>query len=99
VSPYLALLGTNSVIFRWRMQADGTSSNYGGWNLDSVACFSTTTPLPELITPLGGGYTDGDAIVYISPDEIGAAPGPRLQGVAPLIVPDDARRRTEAPLH
>ena len=98
LAPYLAMVGSDTVIFRWRMQADGSSSNYGGWNIDSIACFSSSTPLPELIVPLGGDYARGEGIVYIPPEELTNLPPVHGQGFSPVVMPEVEDRRTHAPL-
>jgi hypothetical protein len=98
MAPYLALVGSDTVVFMWMMEADGSFSNFGGWNLDSIACFSSTVPLPELRAPLGGDYTGDEAIVYIPPEEVTPVRVPRVQGVVPINVPDSGHRRTEAPV-
>jgi len=98
MAPYLAAVSCDTVVFMWMMEADGSSSDFGGWNLDSIACFSSTVPLPELRAPLGGDYTGDEAIVYIPPDQVSPVQLPGAQGVVPINVPDSGRRRTEATL-
>ena len=98
LAPYLAMVSSDTVVFRWRMEADGSASSYGGWNVDSIACFSSTVPLPEIVTPIGGDYTRGDGIVYIPADEHVTSRPVSVQGISPAMVPEVEDRRTHAPL-
>jgi len=94
LDPDLGAVGSNTVIFRWRMLGDGIY-NYGGWNLDSIRCFSSDTWYPEVTLPLDT-QGEGDAdFVRTAPMEA-RTPAHGEFGVAPVITGD---RREHAPTH
>ncbi len=98
VEPYLGLVGSDEVVFRFRMDADGTSSDFGGWNVDSIKCFSSTVPLPEQMTPLLSGGAGETGIVYISPEEGNASmPAGTDPSYAPAYMDDRRRPSAEVP--
>lgn len=91
LDPYLALVGSNTVIFRWRMAGD-YSITEGGWNMDSIRCFSSDTWFPEVVVPLDTpGEGDADFIRRTTAEE--RIPATGEFNVAPVL--PGGRRETE----
>ncbi len=61
----------NTVVFRWRMYADAATSSYGGWNVDSIKCFSSASYLAPLTAPPLADNGGPEPVLYIDPAEYG----------------------------
>jgi prepilin-type N-terminal cleavage/methylation domain-containing protein len=82
LDPWLGVVGSNTVIFRWRMVGNG-SGFHGGWNQDSIRCFSSNDWYPEVMLPLDTpGRGDADFVRRVPTEAVTPAEGGF--GVAPV---------------
>jgi prepilin-type N-terminal cleavage/methylation domain-containing protein len=90
----------NTVVFRWRMYANSTTSDYGGWNVDSIKCFSSSSFLTQLTTPPAGADDPRNPVVFIDPAVSGYRAPRTAEGpfsCLPVIFEDESATRAAAP--
>lgn len=82
----------NTVVFRWRMWANASLPDYGGWNVDSIKAFSSSVYLPPITAPLNNA--GGSPVVFFAPEEIPEdQTAPTVpEAVLPVRSLDDPRR-------
>ena len=85
--------GTNqTIVFRWRMLADGNSTTHGGWNLDKIQMYTTDVYQDNLFNgsvPVDGQVDYGDLRIVPYTHEPISTQRPRIR---PLYSPHPLRQ-------
>ncbi len=92
--PDLVWTDNKTVVFRWRMYSNG-SSTAGGWNLDNIECFTSEQVLPDMFngSPVLLDYddTETDDLHIVDPLLVRESYTTRRESVRALYAPGPQR--------